>query len=110
MDWLPISAALLVTGALALCLGSFLLPSSDGTGDTLRIVHRMLSLHLGTPPETVSWQWTDKDKNFHRDETMTPQEFAQRYVDLDLDSYVCMVDDPRPSSPRNHVICGKRLA
>jgi hypothetical protein len=38
MDWLPISAALLVTGALALCLGSFLLPSSDGTADTLRIV------------------------------------------------------------------------
>jgi hypothetical protein len=38
MDWVPISAALLVTGALALCLGSFLLPSSDGTADTLRIV------------------------------------------------------------------------
>src|SRR3954452_128704 len=37
--------------------------------DALRIVHRMLSLHLGTPPETVSWQWTDKDKGFHRDET-----------------------------------------
>lgn len=38
MDWVPISAALLVTGALALCLGAFLLPSSDGTADTLRIV------------------------------------------------------------------------
>ncbi|MFC6044392.1 hypothetical protein ACFP8W_18995 [Nocardioides hankookensis] len=40
MDWLPISAALLVTGALALCLGSFLLPSSDSTADTLRIVQQ----------------------------------------------------------------------
>ena len=41
MDWLPISAALLVTGALALCLGSFLLPPTDGTAETLRIVqHR----------------------------------------------------------------------
>jgi hypothetical protein len=38
MDWLPVSAALLLTGALALCLGSFLLPSSDGAADTLRIV------------------------------------------------------------------------
>lgn len=38
MDWLPVSAALLVTGALALCLGSFLLPSSDGADDSLRIV------------------------------------------------------------------------
>lgn len=38
MDWVPVSAALLLTGALALCLGSFLLPSTDDAGDTLRIV------------------------------------------------------------------------
>lgn len=40
MDWLPVSAALLLTGALALCAGAFLLPSSDdgSTTETLRIV------------------------------------------------------------------------
>ena len=38
MDWLPVSAALLLTGALALCLGAFLLPSSEGAHETLRIV------------------------------------------------------------------------
>lgn len=38
MDWVPVSAALLLTGALALCLGSFLLPSSDDARETLRIV------------------------------------------------------------------------
>ncbi len=38
MDWLPVSAALLVTGALALALGGFLLPASDDTSDSLRIV------------------------------------------------------------------------
>ena len=38
MDWLPVSAALLLTGALALCLGGFLLPQSDSTGESLRIV------------------------------------------------------------------------
>lgn len=38
MDWVPVSAALLLTGALALCLGSFLLPSSDSAAETLRIV------------------------------------------------------------------------
>lgn len=38
MDWLPVSAALLLTGALALCLGAFLLPSTDDAADTLRIV------------------------------------------------------------------------
>jgi hypothetical protein len=38
MDWLPVSAALLLTGALALCLGVVLLPSSDDATDTLNIV------------------------------------------------------------------------
>ena len=38
MDWLPVSAALLLTGALALCLGGFLLPQSEGPADSLRIV------------------------------------------------------------------------
>ena len=40
MDWLPVSAALLLTGALALCAGGFLLPSSDdgSASETLRIV------------------------------------------------------------------------
>lgn len=38
MDWLPVSAALLLTGALALCLGGFLLPQSDSSAESLRIV------------------------------------------------------------------------
>lgn len=38
MDWLPVSAALLLTGALALCLGSFLLPSSDDSTNGIRLV------------------------------------------------------------------------
>ncbi|MFC7493265.1 MULTISPECIES: hypothetical protein [unclassified Nocardioides] len=38
MEWLPVSAALLLTGALALALGTFLLPSSDGAAEALRVV------------------------------------------------------------------------
>ena len=38
MDWVPFSAALLLTGALALGAGSILLPSSNGAADTLRVV------------------------------------------------------------------------
>jgi bleomycin hydrolase len=67
--------------------------------EILRAVHRVLCIHLGTPPERFDWQWTDKDKHFHRDGVLTPQEFAASYVDLPLDEYVCLVHDPRPSSP-----------
>ncbi len=65
----------------------------------LRTIFRMLCIHLGTPPERFTWQWTDKDNNFHRDEAMTPQEFAARYITLPIDEYVCLVHDPRVTSP-----------
>ena len=38
----------------------------------------------------------DKDGEFHRDGEVTPVEFWQKYVgSADLESYVCLVDDPR---------------
>jgi bleomycin hydrolase len=67
--------------------------------EVLETIYRVLCIHLGTPPERFDWQWIDKDKQFHRDGVLTPQEFAAKYVDLPLDEYVCLVNDPRPSSP-----------
>ncbi len=66
--------------------------------ETLAVVHRVLCIHLGTPPERVFWQWTDKDRGFHREGWLTPQEFADRYATLPIDDYVCLVHDPRPGS------------
>jgi bleomycin hydrolase len=68
-------------------------------GEILAVVHRVLCIHLGTPPEEFLWQWTDKDRVFHRAGKMTPQEFATEYVGVPLDDYVCLVHDPRASSP-----------
>ena len=67
--------------------------------DILRVVYRVLCIHLGTPPDQIDWQWTDSDREFHRDGVLTPQEFAARYVELPIDDYVCVVHDPRSSSP-----------
>ncbi len=63
--------------------------------DILNTVYRILSIHLGTPPSSFLWQWQDKDKAFHRDGDLTPQQFATQYVSMDLDDYVCLVHDPR---------------
>ena len=65
----------------------------------LQVVFRVLCIHLGTPPDRFDWQWSDKDRKFHRDGVLTPQEFAARYVELPLSDYVCLVHDPRPSNP-----------
>ncbi len=58
--------------------------------------HRMLTIHLGEPPKSFHWEWTDADGVFHRDGEITPVEFWNKYVGgADLESYVCLVDDPR---------------
>jgi bleomycin hydrolase len=67
--------------------------------EILAVIHRALCIHLGTPPEQFEWQWIDSDRNFHRDGSITPREFANRYVELPIDEYVCLVHDPRPTSP-----------
>ena len=67
--------------------------------EILTVVYRILSIHMGTPPSSFDWQWRDKDNKFHRDGELTPQEFTKKYVTVDLNEYVCLVHDPRPSSP-----------
>ncbi|MDI5961231.1 C1 family peptidase [Streptomyces sp. SL13] len=67
--------------------------------EVLAAIHRVLSIHLGTPPQRFLWQWEDKDKEFHRDGWLTPAQFAASYAQLPLEDYVCLVHDPRESSP-----------
>lgn len=62
-------------------------------------VHRILTAHLGVPPEEFVWQYRDKNDEFHREGMLTPLEFAAKYVPADLGEYVCLVNDPRDSSP-----------
>jgi bleomycin hydrolase len=71
----------------------------DRKQEILTTVHRVLSIHLGTPPQKFLWQWKDNDKGFHRDGWTTPAEFAAAYVQLPVDEYVCLVHDPRETSP-----------
>lgn len=67
--------------------------------DLLQVIYRILSIHLGTPPEEFTWQWRDKNKEFRRDGRFTPLGFAEKYVTAPLDDYVCLVHDPRPDHP-----------
>jgi len=79
--------------------GAGLAALRDVKQDYLETVYRILSIHLGTPPDQFEWQWRDTKSEFHRTETITPREFAARFVELPLDDYVCLVHDPRPSNP-----------
>ena len=67
-------------------------------------VWKMLCIHLGTPPKSFDWQWRDKKGKFHRKGTMTPQEFAAEYVDIEWEDYVCVVNDPRNEYYRTYTV------
>ena len=67
-------------------------------------IWKILCIHLGTPPEKFDWQWRDKDKEFHRKGQMTPLEFADEYVEIDWEDYVCIVNDPRNEYYRTYTV------
>jgi bleomycin hydrolase len=62
-------------------------------------VYSILRAHLGNPPVLFDWQWTDDKKKFHRRKGLTPKSFYKEYVSVPLEDYVCLVHDPRKSSP-----------
>lgn len=74
----------------------------------MKQVYRVLAIHLGTPPTRFIWQWHDKDGTFHREGEFTPVEFAQKYLP-ELDDYVCLVNDPRDTSPYYRLFTVDRL-
>ncbi|NYE95454.1 bleomycin hydrolase [Psychromicrobium silvestre] len=72
-------------------------------------VHRILTLHLGTPPSSIDWEYIDDAKFFHREGSLTPQEFLAKYSTINLDDYVCLVDDPRTEHPKGSTLTVEHL-
>lgn len=72
--------------------------------EILAAIYRILAACLGDPPRSFEWQWTDRDGRFHRDPLRTPVEFFRAYVDLPLEEYVCLVNDPRNPYGRTYTV------
>jgi bleomycin hydrolase len=57
-------------------------------------IYRMLCLNLGEQPDKFSWGYRDKDKNFKRIENVTPQDFYEKYVPVDLENMITLINAP----------------
>jgi bleomycin hydrolase len=71
--------------------------------------YRMLVVSLGKPPTDFYWEWRDKDEKFHRHGRITPKEFYSRYIGVNLDDFVCLINAPTPDKPFNRVYTVKNL-
>ncbi len=62
-------------------------------------VYRILVLCLGKPPVSFTYETQDKDRKFVRIENVTPKQFYERYVGIDLDDYVSVINAPTKDKP-----------
>ena len=67
----------------------------------LQEIYNFLATSLGTPPETFDFEYRDEEKNYHIDRGLTPQTFYEKYVGVDLDDYVSIINAPTADKPYN---------
>ena len=58
-----------------------------------------LCICLGEPPKTFDLEVTDKDDKFIRDTNLTGTAFFEKYVGLNLDDYVSLINAPTADKP-----------
>lgn len=61
----------------------------------LNNVFRMLCYAFGKPVQKFDFEYrTKKDKEYHRDADLTPQDFFKKYVGWNLDDYISIIQAP----------------
>ena len=64
--------------------------------EMLSEVYNVLAVNIGIPPERFDYEYRDKEGTYHRIENITPQEFFERYVKINLDKMVSLINCPTP--------------
>jgi len=67
--------------------------------DTMKTIYRILATCMGVPPKKFDWSFRDKDKNYHQETGITPREFYEKYVGLDLNQCSTLASCPSKQTP-----------
>ncbi|MCD8336501.1 MAG: C1 family peptidase [Lachnospiraceae bacterium] len=65
----------------------------------METIYNMLCIGFGKPPKTFDFEYRDKDKNFHRDTNLTPKTFYEKYIGLNLNDYISLINAPTADKP-----------
>lgn len=68
-------------------------------------IYRILCILLGEPPERFDFSYRDKKKKFHAHRDLTPHDFFEQIVGVDLDDYVWVMSSPLDSTPFHQTFC-----
>ena len=67
--------------------------------EMLTEVYRILAVCFGEPPEKFDFTYNDAKGKYHADLGLTPLEFLKKYVPIDLDDYVGIINVPSEANP-----------
>ena len=72
-------------------------------------IYKVLCSCFGVPPTSFSFEYTDKDKQYHIHKNISPKEFYEDYVGMDLNQYVSIINSPTSDKPFDQLYTVKHL-
>ncbi len=72
-------------------------------------IYKVLCSSFGVPPTKFNFEYEDKDKNYGIVKNLTPHEFMEKYVEIDLSEYVSIINSPTKDKPFNNMYTVKYL-
>ena len=65
----------------------------------MKNIYKMLCSGFGVPPKKVSFEYVNKSKEYNIIKDITPQEFLEKYIGVDLDDYISIINSPTKDKP-----------
>lgn len=67
--------------------------------EMMQTIYNMLCISLGKPPKAFTFEYRDKDGNFHRDCDLTPKAFYEKYIGVNVNDYISLINAPTEDKP-----------
>ena len=69
--------------------------------EMMSTIYRILCIVLGEPPKSFDFTLRDKDDHVTQDFAISPKDFYQKYIGLDMGDYISLIHAPSPDKPMN---------
>ena len=66
---------------------------------TLEELYNVIAVVFGVPPKTFTFEYTDKDDQYHVIKDMTPRKFYDEFIGAEMDEYVSIINAPTKDKP-----------
>jgi len=73
-------------------------------GEFMEEFYKLLCINLGVPPETLYWEWRDQGGFFHRRGNITPVQFYNEYIGIELNDSVSLINAPNKAFDKLYTV------